>query len=77
MNRNKVQSILPFVRKKNILSISTFINETDLDHMNGFCERKFRSMLLSGVFTKAVMYITLLCNSIVAGAFVGEAGVKP
>lgn len=43
--------------------------------MNVFCERKFRSMLLSGIFTKAVMYIMLLCDSIIAGFFVGEAGV--
>ena len=43
--------------------------------MNGFCERKFRSMLTSGIFTKAVMYIMLLCDSIIAGFFVGEAGV--
>ena len=43
--------------------------------MNGFCERKFRSMLLSGIFTKAVMYIMLLCDSIIAGYFVGESGV--
>ena len=38
--------------------------------MNGFCERKFRSMLLSGIFTKAV-----LCDSIIAGYFVGKSGV--
>lgn len=43
--------------------------------MNGFCERKFRSMLLSGIFTKAVMYIMLLCDSIIAGYFVGKSGV--
>ena len=43
--------------------------------MNGFCERKFRSMLLSGIFTKAVMYIMLLCDSIIAGYYVGESGV--
>ena len=43
--------------------------------MNGFCENKFRSMLLSGIFTKAVMYIMFLCDSIIAGYFVGEAGV--
>ena len=27
---------------------------------NGFCEQKFRSMFISGTFTKAVMYIMLL-----------------
>lgn len=43
--------------------------------MNGFCERKFHSMLVSGIFTKAVMYIMLLCDSIIAGYFVGETGV--
>lgn len=42
---------------------------------NGFCEKKFRSMFLSGTFTKAVMYIMLLCDSIIAGYFIGESGV--
>ncbi len=42
---------------------------------NGFCERKFMSMFISGTFTKAVMYIMLLCDSIIAGYFIGEAGV--
>ena len=32
-------------------------------------------MLLSGIFTKAVMYIMLLCDSIIAGYSVGESGV--
>ena len=32
-------------------------------------------MFLSGTFTKAVMYIMLLCDSIIAGYFVGESGV--
>ena len=41
----------------------------------GFCEQKFRSMFISGTFTKAVMYIMLLCDSIVAGYFIGESGV--
>ena len=41
----------------------------------GFCEQKFRSMFLSGTFTKAVMYIMLLCDSIIAGYFIGESGV--
>lgn len=41
----------------------------------GFCERKFGSMFLSGTFTKAVMYIMLLCDSIIAGYFIGETGV--
>lgn len=43
--------------------------------MNGFCEKKFRSMLISGTFTKAVMYLMLLSDSIIAGYFIGEAGV--
>ncbi len=34
---------------------------------SGFCERKFSSMFLSGTFTKAVMYIMLLCDSMIAG----------
>jgi len=41
----------------------------------GFCERKFGSMFISGTFTKAVMYIMLLCDSIIAGYFIGETGV--
>ncbi|MEE3467221.1 MAG: MATE family efflux transporter [Eubacterium sp.] len=41
----------------------------------GFCERKFSSMFISGTFTKAVMYIMLLCDSIIAGYFVGQSGV--
>jgi hypothetical protein len=38
--------------------------------MNGFCEKKFRSMLISGTFTKAVMYLMLLSDSILAGYFI-------
>ena len=41
----------------------------------GFCEQKFSSMFLSGTFTKAVMYIMLLCDSIIAGHFIGASGV--
>ncbi len=43
--------------------------------MNGFCEKKFTSMLISGTFTKAVMYLMLLSDSIIAGFFIGETGV--
>ena len=43
--------------------------------MRGFCEKKFNSMLISGTFTKAVMYLMLLSDSIIAGHFIGEAGV--
>ena len=43
--------------------------------MQGFCERKFSSMLISGTFTKAVMYLMLLSDSIIAGYFIGETGV--
>ena len=43
--------------------------------MKGFCEKKFRSMLISGTFTKAVMYLMLLSDSIIAGFFIGEKGV--
>ena len=43
--------------------------------MKGFCEKKFRSMLISGTFTKAVMYLMLLSDSIIAGFFIGESGV--
>lgn len=41
----------------------------------GFCEKKFTSMLISGTFTKAVMYLMLLSDSIIAGHFIGPAGV--
>lgn len=30
--------------------------------MKGFCEKKFSSMLISGTFTKAVMYLMLLSS---------------
>lgn len=40
-----------------------------------FCENKFLSMLFSGTFTMAVIYIMLLCDSIIAGFFIGENGV--
>ncbi|MBQ6968043.1 MAG: hypothetical protein IJP84_09105 [Lachnospiraceae bacterium] len=43
--------------------------------MKGFCEKKFSSMLVSGTFTKAVMYLMLLSDSIIAGYFVGASGV--
>ena len=43
--------------------------------MKGFCEKKFSSMLISGTFTKAVMYLMLLSDSIIAGFFIGETGV--
>ena len=42
---------------------------------NGFCEHKFRSMLLTGTFTMAVIYVMLLCDNIIAGYFIGESGV--
>ena len=43
--------------------------------MKGFCEKKFSSMLIAGTFTKAVMYLMLLSDSIIAGYFVGASGV--
>ena len=43
--------------------------------MRGFCEKKFGLMLVSGTFTKAVMYLMLLSDSIIAGFFIGETGV--
>ena len=43
--------------------------------MKGFCEKKFSSLLISGTFTKAVMYLMLLSDSIIAGFFIGKAGV--
>ena len=45
------------------------------ENKRGFCERKFSSMFISGTFTKAVMYIMLLCDSIIAGYYIGESGV--
>ncbi len=41
----------------------------------GFCEKKFRSMLLSGTLTMAILYIMLLCDNIIAGYFFGGNGV--
>lgn len=41
----------------------------------GFCEKKFRSMLLTGTLTMAVIYIMLLCDNVIAGYFIGEMGV--
>ena len=43
--------------------------------MRGFCEKKFTSMLISGTFTRAVMYLMLLSDSIIAGHFIGPSGV--
>ena len=43
--------------------------------MKGFCEKKCCSLLISGTFTKAVMYLMLLSDSIIAGFFIGKAGV--
>ena len=42
---------------------------------SGFCEIKFRSMLFTGTLTLAVLYIMLLCDTIIAGYFIGEKGV--
>ena len=41
----------------------------------GFCENKFQSMLLSGTLTMAIIYVMMLCDSIIAGLFIGEKGV--
>ena len=30
-----------------------------------FCESKFRSMLLTGTFTMAVIYIMMLCDNMI------------
>ena len=46
-----------------------------MTHKKGFCEQKFSSMLISGTFTKAVMYLMLLSDSIIAGYFIGASGV--
>ena len=42
---------------------------------SGFCENKLRSMLISGTFAMAIIYVMLLCDSIIAGLFIGENGV--
>ena len=42
---------------------------------SGFCEKKFHSMLFTGTFTMAVLYIMLLCDNIIAGLFIGSEGV--
>ena len=55
--------------------MSTGKGVTDQKMKNGFCEQKFSSMFLSGTFTKAVMYIMLLCDSIIAGYYIGASGV--
>ena len=46
-----------------------------MTHKKGFCEQKFSSMLISGTFTKAVMYLMLLSDIIIAGYFIGASGV--
>ena len=40
-----------------------------------FSNSKFKSMLLTGTFTMAAMYLMLLADSIIAGFFLGEDGV--
>lgn len=42
---------------------------------NTFCKNKFSSMLISGTFTMAVLYIMMLSDSIIAGHFIGEKGI--
>lgn len=46
-----------------------------MPYMKGFCEKKFSSMLISGTFTKEVMYFMLLSDSIIAGHFIGAPSV--
>ncbi|MBQ7679022.1 MAG: hypothetical protein IJT34_04145 [Butyrivibrio sp.] len=36
----------------------------------GFCENRFRSLLLSGTLTMSVFYMMLLCDSIIAGVII-------
>ncbi|MBO6165414.1 MAG: hypothetical protein J6O17_03475 [Eubacterium sp.] len=40
-----------------------------------FCKNKFNSMLISGTFTMAVLYLMMLSDSIIAGHFIGEKGI--
>ena len=40
-----------------------------------FCKNKFGSMLISGTFTMAVLYLMMLSDSIIAGHFIGEKGI--
>ena len=42
---------------------------------SSFCERKFRSMLSASTLTLAIIYIMLLCDNIIAGLYIGTAGV--
>ena len=43
---------------------------------SSFCERKFRSMLSASTLTLAIIYIMLLSDNIIAGMFIGTAGVE-
>lgn len=40
-----------------------------------FCQRKYRSMLLTGTFTMAVNYLMQLCDSIIAGLIISPNAV--
>lgn len=40
-----------------------------------FCDREFRSLLISGTLVNAIMYVMNLCDTMIAGQFVGEAGI--
>ncbi len=42
---------------------------------SSFCKNKFSSMLISGTFTMAVLYLMMLSDSIIAGHFIGEKGI--
>ncbi len=41
-----------------------------------FCERKFRSMLSASTLTLAIIYLMLLSDNIIAGLYIGTAGVE-
>ena len=42
---------------------------------DGFCHKKYKSMLLTGTFTMAVNYLMLLCDNILAGLILGTDAV--
>ncbi len=46
-----------------------------MKHNKRFCDREFGSLLISGTLVNAIMYVMNLCDTLIAGHFVGEAGI--
>ncbi|MCR5747858.1 MAG: hypothetical protein K6G03_09125, partial [Lachnospiraceae bacterium] len=42
---------------------------------NRFCEREFGSLLVSGTLVNIILYVMNLSDTIIAGQFIGEAGI--